>query len=194
MDPKGFDTQRESNSRSRMRVVEPEPSCPVCGRGGIATTWNIHGFDYGTGESVVGLQARVPVHRCGTCEFEYLDEEAERLKHTAICEHLGVLPPNEIRRIREDYGMTRAAFARVTGLGEASLNRWENGLSIQTHANDRYLRLLARPENMSRLQEFTATRFPETRVTGVLAGKFRVVEVTDVLRREQAAFHLRRVA
>ena len=28
--------------------------------------------------------------------------------------------------------MTRAAFARVTGLGEATLNRWENGIMIQT--------------------------------------------------------------
>ena len=90
--------------------------------------------------------------------------------------------------------MTRAAFAHVTGLGEASLNRWENGLSIQTHANDRYLRLLARPEIMSRLQEFTAARLPETRVAGVVADRFRVVEVTDVLRKEQAAFRLRRVA
>ena len=48
--------------------------------------------------------------------------------------------------------MSRAAFAQVSGLGEASLNRWENGLAIQNHANDRYLRLLAHPEIMSRLR------------------------------------------
>ena len=44
--------------------------------------------------------------------------------------------------------MTRAAFTRVTGLGEATLNRWENGIMIQTLANDRYLRLLANPATM----------------------------------------------
>ena len=195
MDPRGLNTQQQDHSRTRMRVVQAAPSCPMCGgEEGITTTWNIHRFDYGSGESSVELQVRLPMRRCGTCEFEYLDDEAERLKHIAISDHLGVLTPDEIRRIREDHGMTRAAFAHVTGLGEASLNRWENGLSIQTHANDRYLRLLARPEIMSRLQEFTAARLPETRVAGVVADRFRVVEVTDVLRKEQAAFRLRRVA
>ena len=194
MNPRGLNTQQQAHSRTRMRVVQPTPSCPMCGGEGITSMWSIHAFAYGTGESSVGLQARVPVRRCGKCEFEYLDEEAERLKQIAICDHLGVLPPDEIRRIREDHGMTRAAFAEVSGLGEASLNRWENGLSIQNYANDRYLRLLARPEILSRVQEFTAALLPETRAAGAVAGRFRVVEVTEVLRKEQAAFRLRRVA
>ena len=124
----------------------------------------------------------------------YLDDAAERLKHAAICDHLGVLPPSEIRRIRENHGMTRAAFAHVTGLGEASLNRWENGLSIQTHANDRYLRLLARPEILWRLQELTAPRLPERPVEVSSGSRYRALEVTDVLLREQSVFRLRRVA
>ena len=148
MDPRAPNTQQRARPQIRMRVVQSTPSCPMCDGEGITTTWNIHAFDYGSGDSSVELQVRVPVRRCGTCEFRYLDDEAERLKHTAICDHLGVLPPEKIRRIREDHGMTRATFAHVTGLGEASLNRWENGLSIQTHANDRYLRLLARSEIM----------------------------------------------
>ena len=194
MDPRGLNTQQQAHSRTRIRVVQPTPSCPMCGGKDITSTWSIHAFEYGTGESSVGLQARVPVRQCGKCEFEYLDEEAERLKQIAICDHLGVLPPDEIRRIREDHGITRAAFAEVSGLGEASLNRWENGLSIQNYANDRYLRLLARPEILSRVQEFTAALLPETRAAGAVAGRFRVVEVTEVLRKEQAAFRLRRVA
>ena len=52
--------------------------------------------------------------------------------------------------------MTRAAFAQATGLGEASLNRWENGVLVQNAANDRYLRLLAIPEVMSRLNDLLA--------------------------------------
>ena len=87
----------------------------------------------------------VPVRRCGACGFEYLDQSAERLRHDAVCHHLGVLPPSEVRLIREGYGMTRARFARMTGFGKASLDCWENGLTIQTRANDRRLRLLARP-------------------------------------------------
>ena len=85
--------------------------------------------------------------RCvaASCDFQYLDQEAERLKHEAVCQHFGVLSPGEIRRIRESYRMTRAEFAEVTGLGEASLDRWEDGLTIQTQGNDRHIRLVARP-------------------------------------------------
>lgn len=37
------------------------------------------------------LTVDVPVRRCEACDFEYLDDEAEQLKHGAICRHLGVL-------------------------------------------------------------------------------------------------------
>ena len=121
--------------------------CPICGNTGISTSWDQIEFDYGSEDSVEELTANIPVRRCGICDFDYLDEEAERLKHKSICRHLGVLSPDEIRQIRNDLGMTQSELAEVTGIGEASLNRWENGLNIQTYAYDRYLRLLAtRPE------------------------------------------------
>ena len=135
-------------SMARWQEVEGHTVCPLCGREEVITSWKDHTFSYGSGKSEVELTVNVPVQRCDACEFEYLDESSERLKHDAICRHLGVLSPTEIRRIREGHQVTRSRFAQVTGLGEASLNRWENGLNIQTHANDRYLRLLARPENM----------------------------------------------
>ena len=68
--------------------------------------------------------------------------------------------------------MTRARFAQVTGLGEASLNRWENGLTIQTRANDRYLRLLAYPEVMRQLEEVLASETPsEASMMGTCCSK-----------------------
>ena len=82
-------------STPRPRQVQPEPACPMCGDTGIATSWNRHAFDYGSGETAVELTVSVPVRRCDACEFEYLDEAAERLKHEAVCRHLGVLPPAE---------------------------------------------------------------------------------------------------
>ncbi len=190
MDSRGSDTR----SQTRLRVVQTAPSCPLCGEERTTTKLDLYAFDYGSGDTSVTLQVRVPVHRCGVCAFEYLDEAAERIKHDAVCEHLGVLSPDAIRRIRERHRMTRAAFARVTGFGEASLNRWENGLSIQSHANDRYLRLLAYPEVMSRLCEIAAAKLRKTSVAMSSEIRFRVVEVTAVLRKKQQAFHLRRVA
>ena len=186
-----MDPQR---STPRLRTVQPDPACPMCGDTGITTSWNRHAFDYGTGDSAVELTVSVPVRRCDACEFEYLDEAAERLKQEAVCRHLGVLPPAEIRRIREDLRMTRARFAQVTGLGEASLNRWENGLTVQTHANDRYLRLLAHPGIMRQLQMLVAVETPSLPVAVPLGKRFRTLQVTNALLKEQESFRLRKVA
>ena len=123
------------------------PACPLCAEDDVAVTTTPHTFDHGTGDSMIELHVRIPVCRCNSCRFEFLDDAAEHLKHRAICRHLGVLAPAEIRRIREHHGMIRAQFARLTGLDDASLGRWEKGLSIQTRAIDRHLRLFVGPDS-----------------------------------------------
>ena len=181
-------------SAARLREAQPDTSCPLCGGEGTTTSWNRHVFEFGSGDSKAGLTVTVPVRSCATCEFEYLDEEAERMKHDAVCEHLGVLPPSAIRGIREGHGMTRAKFALVTGLGEASLNRWENGLAIQTRANDRYLRLLAQPWIMLQLEGLVApARIAEPAQVPV-GTRFRVLKVTETVEKEKESFRLRRAA
>ena len=181
-------------SAAQLREVAADTVCPLCGGDGVMISWNRHTFDYGSGESAAELSATVPVRRCTACELEFHDEIAELLKHEAVCEHLGVLSPAEIRRIREGYGMTRASFAQVTGLGEASLNRWENGLNIQTHANDRYLRLLALPEFMRVLKGLVASRTTSRSAFGLVGAQFRDLRVTTALLKEQESFRLRRAA
>ena len=128
----------------------PERDCEECGHQ-VKTTWHHHTFRYGDGESAAQLEARLPARRCDYCDLDYLDDEGERLKHEAVCRHLGVLTPQEIRGIRERHGLSRTAFAKITGIGEASLGRWENGIKIQTPGNDRYLRLLAYPGTIALL-------------------------------------------
>ena len=164
-------------------------TCPQCGGGGVRTSRCQHTFRYGSGESAVDLTVGLPLRRCGSCEFEFLDDEAEHLKHEAVCKHLGVLSPVDIRRIRNSHGMTRADFAQVTGLGTATLNRWENGILIQTIANDRYIRLLARPEIMEKLKSLglavQTSSFPSN------GNRFRMLDMSDDVRRDQAEFQLR---
>ena len=55
----------------------------------VATTGHNHTFVYGSGEAAAELAVRLPVRRCDHCDFDYLDEEGERLKHEAVCRHLG---------------------------------------------------------------------------------------------------------
>ena len=114
--------------------------CPQCGAESVTTSWHHDAFNYGSGDAAVTLHVDLPVRHCAACDFEFLDHEGERLRHEAVCRHLGVLTPAEVRAVRERHGMSRAAFAQVTGLGEATLNRWENGAVVQNLANDRYLR------------------------------------------------------
>ena len=152
--------------------------------------WGAHTFTYGLGAAAVELTVDLPIHVCPSCGLEFLDDEAETLKHEAVCAHLGVLSPNEIRGIRGMHGMSRAAFSKVTGLGEATLNRWENGILIQSAANDRYLRLLAAPDNLHRLKRLEAgptASFPPSETD---AGRFRAIDVSEEHRRQQTGFRL----
>ncbi len=178
--------------------VGEEIRCPDCD--GVATTRrHRHVFSYGRGGSAAELAVELPVRHCGACGFEFLDEEGEQLKHEAVCRHLGVLAPREVREIRRLQGMTRAAFAAVTGLGEASLGRWETGAGIQSHANDRYLRLLAQPGGISRLSSVLRTMEEAERPRG--AGKavpkrsrFLSLRVNEDVRRDQRSFELVKAA
>jgi len=106
------------------------------------TAWTRYTFQYGSGSSDVDITVEVPVHKCNLCEFEYLDEVGETIKHEAICEHLGVLPPSEILKLRENRNMSRAQFSELLGIDAQKLSRWENGTSMQSIENDKYLRLL----------------------------------------------------
>lgn len=126
--------------------------CPDCGSTNLTTRFAPDRFTYGVGPDAVQLQVDVPFHRCGDCGFEYTDAEAEDLRHEAVCRHLGVLVPSEIRDLRNSYHLTRAEFAEATRIGAASLARWETGQLIQNPANDNFLYLLKFRENWERLK------------------------------------------
>ena len=48
----------------------------------------------------------------------------------------------QINALRERLGRNQAEFAELTGIGVATLSRWERGRLLQTRALDRYLRVL----------------------------------------------------
>ena len=120
----------------------PTKTCPQCESDQVETAIHEEDYVYGTGESAVQLRVDIPVHSCNQCELQFTDWQASEIKHQALCQHFGVLNPNQITQLRKKHKMTRAAFAELTGIGEASLNRWEKGINIQNIAHDRFLRLL----------------------------------------------------
>ncbi len=151
----------------------------------VHTEWHHHTFPYGVDDSAVELTAHIPVEVCQKCDFASLGYKAEELMHEAVCAHHGVLTPREIRAIRKRHRLSRAAFAELTGLGEATLHRWENGILIQNRANDNFLRLLARGDNMLTLRRSgTGTETP-------WQPQFRELVPESEVRKHQAAYQLR---
>jgi putative zinc finger/helix-turn-helix YgiT family protein len=133
-------------------VSEPEVSCGQCGSTRLARSIQNDAFTYGQDANAVELSVLVPVYSCQECGFSFTTDVAERIRHEAVCRHLGVLTPVEIRNIRSQIGMTRERFATLTGIGTASLARWETGELIQGGGYDKYLRLLVHADNLERLE------------------------------------------
>ena len=171
--------------------VDTNRQCPQCGEYSVTTYWHHDAFKYGSGDAAPVLQVDLPVRRCEPCDYEFLDYEGERLRHEAVCRHLGLLCPAEISDLRKRLARTRAEFAEVTGLGEATLNRWENGAVVQNVANDRYLRLLALPGVMQSLRGLIAQPRTSVEPNSQDLRKFRVLTVSDGHLRRKERFELR---
>jgi putative zinc finger/helix-turn-helix YgiT family protein len=129
-------------------------SCPECGENRVRTRTARHSFRYGAGRDAVTIKAVLPIRHCDACDFEFLDSEGEKKQHEAVCKHLGLMSPAKIRQLRIELRLSRAELARLTGLGEATIARWERGSLIQNAANDRFLKLLAYEENVRRLKKY----------------------------------------
>ena len=97
----------------------------------------------------IEVDARVLV--CAECGEEFYSEELDnatlvsayneyRRKHK-------LLFPEEIRKIREQYGLSQRAFSRLLNWGDKTICRYENG-SIQDKAHNSLLLFLREPENM----------------------------------------------
>ncbi|MFB0555536.1 MAG: type II TA system antitoxin MqsA family protein [Phycisphaerae bacterium] len=126
-------------------------SCPKCGCSNIKVTTTEYEFPYGRGDDAVELKVNVPLITCSNCGLSVLDKNAQAIMHEAVCKHLGVMTPEEIRNIRESKDLSQAEFCRITKLGEATISRWERGVSIQNAAYDNYMFLLELPLNFERI-------------------------------------------
>jgi putative zinc finger/helix-turn-helix YgiT family protein len=72
-------------------------------------------------------------------------DDARRLREQALDLYrgkYGLLSADEIRSLRERFGLTQAELARLLRLGQNTLSRWEAGRHVQTAAMDVLLRIL----------------------------------------------------
>lgn len=169
---------------SKLAFASPhfdEPACPNCGSTETSSRMESQVFEYGAGTDAAMLTASVPQITCATCGFVFTDFRAEEARHDAVCLHVGVLSPRQIRAIRSSYEMGQSEFADLTGIGRASMGRWESGQLIQNRSTDNLLFLLSFPENLNKLRRRAGAK--EERKSGHVkseAGKFRVLTSQDV--------------
>jgi putative zinc finger/helix-turn-helix YgiT family protein len=136
----------------RTDAHEGTTACFNCGSSNLERKDLSQAFQYGSGTSAVELKANMPVYTCIDCGYQFAGPEAEDARHEAVCRHLGVMTPNEIVAVRESTGLSRTEFAERTGVGIASLKRWETGALVQNAANDQLIYLMTIPENVEHLQ------------------------------------------
>ncbi|KHO61654.1 XRE family transcriptional regulator [Thermoanaerobacter sp. YS13] len=127
--------------------------CPVCGKEQETEVIEKEEISTVRGDEIKAL-AKIRI--CSVCGEELFDEELEeeniqrvydiyRKKH-------GILSPEEIKGIRESYGLSQRAFAKLLGIGEASIARYETG-ALPEKSLSNMIMLLKDPKNMKKLLE-----------------------------------------
>lgn len=124
--------------------------CPNCSASSVVQRIVPESLPYGSGGDAVLLNLQLPIRHCDSCGEEWEDVESFRAKHDAVCMHLGRLTSREIAIIRTSVG-SRERFSELTGIGPASLARWESGSLMQNAAYDLLLRAIADSELRERL-------------------------------------------
>ncbi len=96
------------------------------------------------------------VASCGTCGEEFLTAQSHDANLRAVQDAYraahNLLSVDEIKEIRTKYGLSQASFARVLGLGEKTITRYENGY-VPDKAQNNLIRLMDNPENFRLLYE-----------------------------------------
>lgn len=126
--------------------------CIECGSSNLVERTREQSFPYGPPGDQVILTASMPVIKCEDCGYEYFDERGESARHVAVCRHLGVQTPEEIRKVREGTCLSRVELCQLTGFGSASLQRWEAGAVVPNASSDRLIFLLRYADNVERLK------------------------------------------
>ena len=100
------------------------------------------------GESVE-VDAQILV--CAECGEEFYCEELDNATliraYNEYRRRHKLLLPEEIKKIREQYGLSQRSFAKLLNWGDKTICRYENG-SIQDKAHNSLLLFLREPENM----------------------------------------------
>jgi putative zinc finger/helix-turn-helix YgiT family protein len=139
--------------------------CPNCEEY-TETTFGIEKEVYNVRGEPIEIEAEVAT--CQKCREKKFDEERDSQNlekaYSIYRDKHNLLLPDDIRSIREKYGLSQRALSRLLGWGEITVHRYENG-AIQDNAHDKLLRLIEDPQNMQRFFEANRNKLPSYTAT-----------------------------
>lgn len=127
------------------------------------------------------IQAKVTY--CKHCGEQIWNEEFEeenlKAAFSKYREKHELLQPEEIKAIREKYDLSQTLFAKILGLGEKTITRYENG-SIQDAAQNNLIELSKYPDNFDKLLMMAKSRLLEQEYSKAKAGvdKYKPAVIT----------------
>ena len=134
--------------------------CPNCEEY-TETTVRVEKEVYNVRGEPTEIEAEVTI--CQKCGEKIFDEERDsrnlKIAYSHYREKHNLLSPDEIRTIREKYGLSQRALSRLLGWGEITIHRYESG-AVQDNGHNSLLHLVENPENMQKLFEANRNRLP----------------------------------
>jgi len=134
--------------------------CPNCEEYTEATL-GVEKEVYNVRGEPIEIEAEVVI--CQKCGEKIFDEERDSRNLEIAYDHYrekhNLLSPDEIRTIREKYGLSQRSLSRLLGWGEITVHRYESG-AIQDNVHDSTLRLIENSENMQKFFEAKRNKLP----------------------------------
>ena len=133
-------------------------------------TYEVYGESY-------DVDAQVLV--CNECGEELFCEKLDNDTLVAVYDKYRskhkLLTPDQIKQIREQYGLSQRGFAKLLNWGDKTIRRYEDG-SIQDKAHNSVLLFLKDPENMKSYLSENETSLSEKQ-------KNKLLEIVDELKK-----------
>jgi HTH-type transcriptional regulator/antitoxin MqsA len=124
------------------RFILPDDACPTCGTGMVEERGTLR-LPVNSEDIAVRGASHLRCPKCGEIVQRFRD--SRRLQEDAIAiyrKRRGLLSADDIRAIRQRFGLTQANLAGLLRLGANTVSRWESGRNVQTAAMDMLLRLI----------------------------------------------------
>lgn len=153
--------------------------CEVCGRE-VETKIITRKEIFNVCGEAIEVDAQVMV--CAECGEELFNEELDSATlinaYNEYRRRHKLLLPEEIRRIREQYGLSQRSFAKLLNWGDKTIRRYENG-AVQDRAHNSLLLFLREPENMRTYLTENEVALDEKQISRLLETVEKLEQDTD---------------